>query len=398
MPRARNEGTIYKKTVYRNGKEYVYWEAQVTVGYDPGTGKRIRKTFSGDTQKEVRSKMQAASVDLENRNYFEPSTAALSEWIELWLREYCDDIKYQTRRSYVIRCDKHIKPIIGNVRLSELSSPHIQHLYSELKSRGLSPSSVRSVGNTLAKCLNVASKVNYIRENPAKQAAMPRVEKPQIYPLTNDQIKDFLCAVSGSQYENLFKTILFTGLRRSEALGLTWDCVDLGAGIITVNKQLVYKAKKDGGLTLSPPKTGKPRYIRVPEYVVDTLRDQKAAQDKQREDAGGLWNCQANFVFTDCIGNPIPFTTLQQNYKKLVASIGLPDFRIHDLRHTYTVLSIQNGADIKTVQESLGHATAAFTLDVYGHATDSMRIVAAQKMQSFIDQITKPENAEPQKG
>ena len=65
----------------------------------------------------------------------------------------------------------------------------------------------------------------------------------------------------------------------------------------------------------------------------------------------------------------------------------IPDLRFHDLRHTFATLSIQNGDDIKTVSESLGHATVAFTLDIYGHVTDQMRKDSADRMQRFYDSL-----------
>ena len=76
------------------------------------------------------------------------------------------------------------------------------------------------------------------------------------------------------------------------------------------------------------------------------------------------------------------------HFKSAAVAIGAPDARVHDLRHTYAVLSLQNGDDIKTVQENLGHASAAFTLDVYGHLSESMKTASSERMESFIDGLT----------
>ena len=80
--------------------------------------------------------------------------------------------------------------------------------------------------------------MEYIRDNPASRATLPRVEKKEIHPLTDEQVKDFLRVSAGDEYEILLKMILFTGLRESEAIGLTWDCVDFKAGTVKVCKQL----------------------------------------------------------------------------------------------------------------------------------------------------------------
>ena len=76
------------------------------------------------------------------------------------------------------------------------------------------------------------------------------------------------------------------------------------------------------------------------------------------------------------------------DFKEVVKSIGCPDIRFHDLRHSYAVVSIKSGDPIKTVQENLGHATAAFTLDVYGHVTDQMKQESADRMERFIQDVT----------
>ena len=76
------------------------------------------------------------------------------------------------------------------------------------------------------------------------------------------------------------------------------------------------------------------------------------------------------------------------NYKKIAVSIGLPGTRFHDLRHSYAVAAIRSGDDIKTVQGNLGHATAAFTLDVYGHITAEMKQASANRMEQYIKSVS----------
>ena len=85
--------------------------------------------------------------------------------------------------------------------------------------------------------------------------------------------------------------------------------------------------------------------------------------------------------------------TVYKNFKKLASSIGLPDARFHDLRHSYAVAAIRSGDDIKTVQENLGHHTAAFTLDVYGHVTEQMKRESAARMDAFINSLKEAKNA-----
>lgn len=90
---AQGAGTIRKKTVMKKGRTYTYWEARITTGYDPGTGKQIQRSFSGKTQKEVREKMQAVAVELNNGTYVEPSKMTVGEWLDIWHDTYLNNIK-----------------------------------------------------------------------------------------------------------------------------------------------------------------------------------------------------------------------------------------------------------------------------------------------------------------
>lgn len=95
----------------------------------------------------------------------------------------------------------------------------------------------------------------------------------------------------------------------------------------------------------------------------------------------------SGFVFTNEIGEHLAYRTIIKSYKQAVTAIGRPDARFHDLRHSYAVAAIRSGDDIKTVQGNLGHATAAFTLDVYGHVTDQMKQASADRMNEYIKRV-----------
>ena len=89
------------------------------------------------------------------------------------------------------------------------------------------------------------------------------------------------------------------------------------------------------------------------------------------------------------IGEHLCAATVYKHFKKIVSDLGMPDVRFHDLRHTYAMLSLQNGDDSKTVQQNVGHATASFTLDVYGHVSDRMQKESADRMQNFYDGLAE---------
>lgn len=139
---------------------------------------------------------------------------------------------------------------------------------------------------------------------------------------------------------------------------------------------------------LVPTKNGKTRTITVAPFVLEHLKRQKVWQTEQRLLVGPLWQ-HSSLVFTDAQGNHLTKPTLYRAFKRAAASIGRPDARFHDLRHSYAVAALRSGDDIKTVQGNLGHATAAFTLDVYGHVTDQMKQASADRMEAFIKSVAK---------
>ena len=421
MPRkttraAQGSGTIRKKTFTQKGREYTVWEGRVTTGRDPGTGRQMQRSFTAKTQKEVREKMQEALVEINDGTYFEPAKMTLARWLDIWTTDYMSDKKYLTVKHYRAQVNEHIKPALGAVKLSKLTPAQIQRFYNDLLKTGrtvpkkdengrivkkdgktvteqvpLSAKSVRNIHCILTKALSVAVTVGYLKANPAERTTIPKMQKKEIRPLTDAQIKDFLHIADGDEYGTILKVILFTGLREAEATGLTWDCVDFKDGTIKVCKQLQKRPLADGGATFAPLKNDKTRILRPAPFVMGLLKQRKKEQIEQRFRAGEAWDGWADLkeqktalVFTTATGQNIRPKTLYLHYKKLAAQIGAPESRVHDLRHTFAVLSLQNGDDVKTVQSNLGHATAAFTLDVYGHVSERMKEDSASRMEAYI--------------
>lgn len=389
---ANGNGSIRKVTKTKNGKDYTYWEGRVTVGYDPGTGKQKQRTVSGKTQKEVAQRLRQLAAEVDEGTYHEPCRLTVSEWLEMWVKDFLTSVKPRTQDSYRTTVDRHLKPAFGAMKLESLSTHDIQKFYNSLKTgngeqEALSPKTIRNVHGVLHKALEQAVDLGYLRSNPADKCKLPKVEKAEIKPLDNDQIKAFLAACKGSLYEYVYVVTLFTGMREGEVLGLTWDCIDFAKGIVSVNKQLLRQRRGDGTHVLSSPKNGKSRYLMPPAYVMNTLKSQKERQEAWKEAAGAAWE-ETGLVFTNELGHNLSSQTVYLHFKKLAEKIGCPDARFHDLRHSYAVAALQAGDDIKTVQENLGHHTAAFTLDTYAHVTQQMRQASADRMEAFINSLS----------
>lgn len=381
---AQGAGTIRKKTVTRKGKEYTYWEARITVGRDLGTGKQIQRSFSGKTQKEVREKMQAAAVEVNTGTYIPPAKMTVGQWLDTWSAEYLGDKKPGTVTAYRSNIKNHIKPAFGAVKLTELHPHAVQAFVNGLTH--LSPASVSLAHRVLHVALEKAVQLEYIPRNPANNCILPKEEKKDIEPLDDAQAAILLAASKGTDMEHIISVALFTGLRMGEISGLTWDSIDLKKGVITVDKQLVRTSHKTDKVFMSP-KSGKSRTITVAPSVIATLKKQQIRQIEMRFKAGAAWSTEYNLVFTQEDGRPFYQWKIAKNFQVLLKDAGLEGIRFHDLRHTYAVNAIRAGDDIKTIQGNLGHTTAAFTLDKYGHFTERMKQDSAARMESFIKDV-----------
>ena len=384
---AAGSGTIRKKTITRNGRKYEYWEARYTAGYDPGTGKQIQRSITGKTQKEVSQKLKAATAAIDAKTYTAPSKMTVGQWLEIWTAEYLGGVKPLTVSSYKTAVKIHITPGLGAIKLEALDAHTVQGFYNSLRNqKQLSPKTIKNIHGVLHKALEKAVANKYIPFNPADSCELPRMEKKEIQPLDDDQISAFLKAIKGHKYESLFTIALFTGMRESEALGLTWDCIDLTKGTILITKQLQVVKGSHGEYALAPTKNSKGRTLTVAPFVVSVLKRVKHRQLENRLRYGECWT-DSGFVFTDDLGAHLKHVTVYKAFKRIVTDMGYPDTRFHDLRHSYAVASIRSGDDIKTVQENLGHATASFTLDVYGHVTEQMKQESAARMEQFIKAV-----------
>lgn len=293
-----------------------------------------------------------------------------------------------TVQTYSGLIKNHINPAIGAIELQALKGTHIQQLYNSMTKAGLSGKMVQNVSAVLHKALNTAIKQEIIRANPCDGAERPKVERREIKPLSDSEIPLFLAAIDNSPMCNAYALCLFAGLREGECLGLSWKQVDFQRGRITISQQL--QQNKAGGCQyfLAPTtKSGKPRTIEPPPIAFEYLRAEKRRQAENRLKAGPAWSNPDDLVFTNELGRHYVILTFYKNFKKIAASIGRPDARPHDLRHTAATVAIASGADIKSVQDLLGHATASFTLNVYAHTSEQMMKDTAARMQSYYDNL-----------
>ena len=393
MRRSNGEGS-YRRL--NNGT----WEGRVCVGRALD-GKMERRYVYGKTKREATEKVAEIISEVSNGIYISPNDMTLEQWLNIWKESYLNDIKPSTVAQYDYQIRVHIVPWIGMHELQKITPPMIQEFYNRLvqpyeltnrfgkkvKKPGLAPKSVKNLHGVLHKAFQQAILCRFIKTNPTDACKLPRSEKKEMNIMQGQEVSDFLKAIKGDPYQYLYYVDLFTGMRQGEIMGLTWDCVDFRKGIIRVEKQLRKNHSGGSKYEFSSLKNGKTRTITAAPLVFDALKKVKAEQSAWKLRAGEAFNNKYNLVFTNELGHHLCSVTVYDHLKKIMESIGLGHIRFHDLRHSFAAISLQNGDDIKTVSENLGHATVAFTLDVYGHVTDKMKKDSADRMQAYISSL-----------
>lgn len=366
------EGSIRQKP---NG----HWEGRVSIQGE-------RKSFSGKTKKEVVDRMKRCKAEAALGLYVKDPRITFSEWLRVWLDRYCLSVKDTTKAKYASDIRLYIEPHLGKISLSKLSGADIQGCYTKLITKGLCPKTIRNIHGTIHKALAQAVKLRVILVNPADACDLPKVIRKEMNPIADDLLGRFLSKIRNSKFGSYYYVMIFTGLRRSELLGLTWDCIDFRKGTMRIYRQWS-KHPTEPGYCFAPLKNSKERTIRPAESVMRMLKAVKKKQAGLRLQAGADWENPEGFVFVNEKGHFLNGNTVFREFKRIVRELGIEETRLHDLRHTFAMLSLENGTDVKTLSQTLGHATTAFTMDVYGHVSEKMQRDAAQRMEERIQGI-----------
>ena len=341
-----------------------------------------RKALYGKTRREVDEKLTKAKADRDTGFVFDADNLTLGNYLDRWINDSVrDSVRQRTWERYEQIVRVHIKPALGRVKLKNITPTHARALYREKLDTGLAPRTVNYIHTTLSKALKDAVADGLITRNPASSVKAPRPKKKEISPLSSEQAKAFLEAVRGNRFEAAFVVALHCGLREGEILGLKWSDVDMDAGTLQVRRTL---SEALAGHLFEPPKNGKGRNVKLTTRAVEALRNHLTRQIEEIESLGDRYRDQG-LVFPSQVGTPMNAKNLTaRSFKPLLKKAGLPDIRFHDLRHTFATLMLQNGEHPKVVQEMLGHATIAITMDTYSHVLPNMQRDAVARLGTLL--------------
>ena len=389
--RGQNEGTIRERfrTTKEGKKVSKGWEARYTSSCD-ADGKQIQKSIYGMSRKEVMEKLTKTLNDMNSGNYQAPTKIKVSAWLDTWFEIYKKPtVKPKTLECYESIIRLHIKPSIGKIILRELKPEQIQKMYNKIGDE-LSPRMVELTHVTLHAALEQAMKNDLIFKNISEATTRPKKVKTEPRVLTVDEQQKFVRAIKGERTEAAFLLDLFSGLRLGEIVALRWKDIDFKNGLLKVNQTLCRVKNFDGNvkgktiLSFDTPKTEKSkREIPLLNEVVISLRAHKARQSTEKLKAGELYN-DTGLVFCNEIGSPIDPRKFTDIFYKLVEKSGIEKANVHAIRHTFATRGLENGIELKVMQELLGHSSIALTADTYSHVLKDKKREAINKLQCLI--------------
>lgn len=385
--RANGEGTLVQRLA-KDGKTVTGWKAAVTVGYKPD-GKPDRRWISGKSQEAVREKAEALKTARNGGTLFNTEGVTLEVYARFWLENKPKAVRTITRESYTHTLEKHLFPELGRLKLEKLTGAHLDGLYRKKLKDGLSTRVCRYVHTLVHGMLAQAVKWDKLPRNVADAATPPSLKTKKMEVWTPKDAVQFLDFAQQDRLHAAWYLALFGGLRRGELVGLRWQDVNLEQAQVTVNQTLV--AVK-GKLEVSEPKTeSSKRTISISLDTVAVLQAHLERQNLERERCGEIWHT-TGYVFTTNIGTPINPANFGHAYKRVVRAAGVPDIRLHDLRHTSASLAIKRGDSPKVVSERLGHNNVAFTLNNYVKTYGSQRREAALGIADLFPRDTSQPN------
>ena len=352
------------------------WEICIDIGRD-AQGKRQRKFENVKGKKADADRRLRELIALRDGGIpLTTEKATVAEFFEVWFTARERNIRPRTLHGYRGYVRRYVLPSLGAMRLSQLQPAHLDTLYSEMERKGLSGTTVLQMHRILSEGLKHAMRWGLVTRNVAQAVTTPKKARPEIRYLLASQLNHLLSSLKNEWFGPAVHLAAYTGMRRGELVGLRWSDIDLDRGTISVRRSMVRIGGQ--GFVETEPKTAKGRrLISITDAAILMLKKLRANEAERRLTAGPAWQ-ENDLVFTSALGAPVDPDTLSHAFSDAIKDLGLPKVRLHDLRHSHATLMLSAGVHPKIVQERLGHANIAITLDTYSHIIPGLQETAAK--------------------
>lgn len=396
------KGSVVKRTDAKGKNRYFVLIEDSVDGHRKRRWHSDPATRSGFTSKRAAEAYCADLVAAMGQGtYVAPSVTTVEEWLTVWLEQAKDRLKESTWASYEKNIRVHITPALGSVRLQQLTAAHLDAFYKQLRSTGratkgsegttLSPRTVQYNHMLIKAARSEAVRKGLITRNPAEAATAPKpgtasAQRSVMHTWSAKELASFLEGVADHRHADLYAFLAYTGCRRGEALGLRWRDLDLDLGHAVLRQQI---GKVSGRVVVGSTKDNRGRTVAIDPHLVSRLESRRIEQERERDLLGPGYD-DNDLVFANPDGTCIYPEGVSRIFKEQAKRLRLPELRLHDLRHTWATIALTNGVHPKVVQERLGHASIAITLQIYSHVAPTMHDEAAAKVAGIIQAASDP--------
>ncbi|MDF2065109.1 site-specific integrase [Bacillus sp. Cr_A10] len=388
MTKTRN--TAIKAYTKKNGEKcYMF---KVYVGTDPLTAKETYTTRRGfKTKKEANLALSELKLQISKREFRKQHVEKYSDIYNLWIIQYEKTVEESTfvKTSGIFR--NHILPVLGDYKIDkmnvEVCQKHVDQWADKLKK-------FRTVKSYASKVIDFAIKRGYINTNPFKLVEMPKIlkkiniedeeEHENFY--TKEQLNEFLrCMEQESNFKAfvLFQLLAYSGMRKGEALALTWRDINFSTNEIRINKAIA--RGKNNALYVKTTKTSIARTIKMDQRTMAILKKWKKQQREDYLTLGFNTSKPIQLVFSNEANEFLQPTKTRKWLEHVLTKYNLPKITTHGFRHTHTSLLFEvGGISIKQIQDRLGHSDVQTTLNIYAHVSENAKDEAINKLENFM--------------
>ncbi|MEK4180080.1 site-specific integrase [Aeribacillus sp. FSL K6-1121] len=380
---------MIKKYTLKNGE--IRYEFQVYLGTDEATGKQMRTTRRGfKTKKEAELELARIKLQVASGEYRKERAETFKEVYELWLLQYENTVEQSTFVKTVSLFNNHILPSIGEYKIEKITVDICQKAVNDWAKKLKNISKVKAYASRV---FNFAVKREFIQKNPFDLVELPRKRNKQLSDetdeknfYTREQLIEFLSCLEKETNVKayvLFRLLAFSGMRKGEALALTWRDINFKTNEIRINKAL--SRGKDNKLYIKSTKTNEARTIKMDEKTMNILRMWKKKQKEDNFKLGFNTSKPSQLVFSNEKNEFIQPTKTREWILYVQEKYNLKKVTTHGLRHTHCSLLFEAGATLKEVQDRLGHSDIKTTMNIYTHVTKKAQEQAIQKFSNYVN-------------
>lgn len=367
---ANGTGTVYQR---KDGR-------YVAAMFVPSLrGGRRRVTAYAQSATEARQKLRVLA-DAAHRNLpAADGSLTVGRYLDHWLTSVVPaKTRPRTLELYELTVRLHIKPLLGHIKLNELSLPDVQAAANSILASANSTRGAHLFRTVLSSALSRAMREELVFRNVARLIELPKYERKEITPWTPEQATVFLKAVKGHQWEPGYQLLVLYGMRRGEVLGLRWSDIDLTTNTIRVRQQI---QRIDGELRTGPVKTSAGRRDLPLLPIIKTTLLELAARN-EIDLTAGTTALGEHLVLTSKTGAPVEPGNFARTFQLIAAKADLPRITVHHTRHTAATMLKKLGVPARDAQLILGHSNVTTTQQLYQHGDIDAQRTALESMQT----------------